>query len=150
VYVLVVQMGSILLSVAFILGPILVPWYLLPATEFLFTGWLKFTIVAGLYKVVAWLLVTIVIGGVLPALTALLNGITSAVSTNTDDYYGSAYLTYMAVAFVACVGAYMMKMVPNIANGLVSGQARIDTGTFGKGAVGQQLSNFIPSFGGKK
>jgi len=149
VYVLVVQMGSILLSVAFILGPILVPWYLLPATEFLFTGWLKFTIVAGLYKVVAWLLVTIVIGGVLPALTALLNGITSAVSTNTDDYYGSAYLTYMAVAFVACVGAYMMKLAPTIASGLISGQGRLNTDGFGKGLVGRGISNLIPGLGGK-
>jgi len=130
VFVLVVQTGSILLSIAFILGPLFIPWYLLPPTEFLFNGWLKFTIVAGLYKVVAWLLVTIVIGGALPGLTTLLQSV------------GTAYLTYMAVAFVCCLGVYLMRMAPAIANGLVSGQARIDLSSFGSGYVSGAVKAF--------
>lgn len=142
-YVLVVQMGSFLLNIAFILGPILIPWYLLQETAFLFTGWLKFTIVAGLYKVVAWTLVTIVISGLLPAVNTLLQNIAGMSGNNSDDYYGSAYLAYMAVAFVCCVGALMMKLAPSIASGVVSGHPSIGTSGFGGGFVGNQLSKII-------
>ena len=49
-FVMVIQLGSFLMAFAFCLGPVLIPWFLLPPTEFLFDGWLRFTIVAGLVQ----------------------------------------------------------------------------------------------------
>jgi type IV secretory pathway VirB6-like protein len=146
-FVLVTQMGSFLLAIAFILGPLLVPWYILPATEFLFTGWLKFTIVAGLYKVVAWTLVAIVLNGLLPAVTIIIQAVSDSSGAVSDDYYSTAYIAYMAVAFVCFVGAYMMVQAPSIANSLVSGHPSISPGGFGRGVVGSQLKS-IPGDAG--
>ena len=138
-FVVVIQLGSFLMALAFCLGPVLIPWFLLPATEFLFNGWLRFTVVAGLYKVVAWLMMTIVINGALPTLEAMANQVAQTSGLTGADYFATSVLPILGLAFVACVGAYLMWLVPGIAAGLVSGTGPSGAGGFGTGVIGRNL-----------
>lgn len=140
IFVVVVQFGSFLLDIAFCLGPVLIPWYVLPAGEFLFDGWLKFTVSAGLFKVVAWLMMAIVNSGVLPGIQSLVQQAATQNGTNSDAYYATNYLAMLALALVCGVGAYMMWQVPDIAKGLVSGGGAGGLGGFGKGVIGRKIT----------
>jgi hypothetical protein len=140
IFVVVVQFGSFLLDIAFCLGPVLIPWYVLPAAEFLFDGWLRFTISAGLFKVVAWLMMAIVYSGVLPGLQSLVQQAATQSGTNSDAYYATNYLAMLALALVCGVGAFMMWQVPDIAKSLVSGGAGGGLRGFGKGVMGNKLT----------
>lgn len=139
VFVVVVQFGSLLLSIALCLGPVLAPWYLLPATDFLFDGWLKFTVSAGLYKVVAWLMMAIVTRGVLPAIRSITEQAAAHAGSNPDAYYAANYLAACAMALVAGIGAYMMWQVPEIAKGLVTGSGGGGLGGFGRGFIARRV-----------
>lgn len=140
IFVVVVQFGSFLLDIAFCLGPVLIPWYVLPAGEFLFDGWLRFTISAGLFKVVAWLMMAIVYSGVLPGIQGLVQQTATQSGTNSDAYYATNYLAMLALALVCGVGAFMMWQVPDIAKSLVSGGAGGGLRGFGKGVIGNKLT----------
>jgi hypothetical protein len=140
IFVIVVQFGSFLLNVAFCLGPILIPWYVLPAGEFLFDGWLRFTISAGLYKVVAWLMMAIVYSGALPGIQNLVQQVATQNGTNSDAYYAANYLSMLALALICGIGAFMMWQVPDIARSLVTGGGGSGLGNFGKGMIGRRLT----------
>ncbi|MFM0307761.1 type IV secretion system protein [Paraburkholderia sp. RL17-383-BIF-A] len=140
IFVVVVQFGSFLLDIAFCLGPVLIPWYVLPAGEFLFNGWLRFTISAGLFKVVAWLMMAIVNGGVLPGIQSLVQQAAAQNGTNSDAYYATNYLAMLALALVCGVGAFMMWQVPDIARALVSGSGGGGSAGFGKGLIGRNVT----------
>jgi hypothetical protein len=140
IFVVVVQFGSFLLDIAFCLGPVLIPWYVLPAGEFLFDGWLCFTISAGLFKVVAWLMMAIVYSGVLPGIQGLVQQTATQSGANSDAYYATNYLAMLALALVCGVGAFMMWQVPDIAKSLVSGGAGGGLRGFGKGVMGNKLT----------
>ncbi|MDR5646446.1 type IV secretion system protein [Burkholderia cenocepacia] len=140
IFVVVVQFGSFLLDIAFCLGPVLIPWYVLPAGEFLFDGWLRFTISAGLFKVVAWLMMAIVNSGVLPGIQSLVQQAAAQNGTNSDGYYATNYLAMLALALVCGVGAFMMWQVPEIARALVTGGGGGAIKGFGKGAIGRQIT----------
>lgn len=51
-YLIILYMGSVVLSISLMLGPLLCPWTILTPTRFLFDGWLKFTIATSLYQIV--------------------------------------------------------------------------------------------------
>ncbi|AFT85990.1 type IV secretion system protein [Paraburkholderia phenoliruptrix] len=140
IFVVVVQFGSFLLDIAFCLGPVLIPWYVLPAGEFLFDGWLRFTISAGLFKVVAWLMMAIVYSGVLPGIQGLVQQTATQSGANSDAYYATNYLAMLALALVCGVGAFMMWQVPDIAKGLISGGGGAGLSNFGKGALGRRIT----------
>ncbi|SFT83901.1 type IV secretion system protein [Paraburkholderia aspalathi] len=140
IFVVVVQFGSFLLDIAFCLGPVLIPWYVLPVAEFLFDGWLRFTISAGLFKVVAWLMMAIVDSGVLPGIQSLVQQTATQSGTNSDAYYATNYLAMLALALVCGVGAFMMWQVPEIARALVTGGGGGGVKGFGKGAIGRQIT----------
>ncbi|WP_175684576.1 type IV secretion system protein [Burkholderia anthina] len=140
IFVVVVQFGSFLLDIAFCLGPVLIPWYVLPAGEFLFDGWLRFTISAGLFKVVAWLMMAIVYSGVLPGIQGLVQQTATQSGANSDAYYATNYLAMLALALVCGVGAFMMWQVPEIARALVTGGGGGGIKGFGKGAIGRQIT----------
>lgn len=140
IFVVVVQFGSFLLDIAFCLGPVLIPWYVLPAGEFLFDGWLKFTISAGLFKVVAWLMMAIVYSGALPGIQSLVQQAATQSGTNSDAYYATNYLAMLALALVCGVGAFMMWQVPEIARALVTGGGGGAAKGFGKGVIGRQIT----------
>lgn len=121
IFVVVVQMGSILLHIAFCLGPILVPWFVFPPTEFLFENWLRAVIGAGLYKVIAWIMMGLVMKGVVPGFNALLQKVAATNGVGSEIYYNTAYLALIALALVASIGAFLMWQVPAIASTYAGG-----------------------------
>lgn len=134
IFVVVVQMGSILLHIAFCLGPILVPWYVFPPTEFLFENWLRAVIGAGLYKVIAWIMMGLVMKGVVPGFQNLLQKVATTNGVGSEIYYNTAYLSLIGLALVASIGAFFMWQVPQIASAYAGGGGASLKG-FGKGAI---------------
>jgi hypothetical protein len=140
-YIVFVQMGGLLLDLAFMIGPVLIPWYVLPAGEFMFDSWLRFTISAGLYKVIATAMMALTAATV-PTMQALVSQVQNDNGVPSDAYYGTAYLAAIGLAIVAILGTWMMWQVPDIAGRLVAG----GTGASARG-LPKALAQFLP--GGK-
>lgn len=116
IYVLVNMLGDILVFIGLAIGPILIPWLLWEAAAFLFDGWLRFMIAAGLIKVVS--------AAMLKLTQGVLDGLTEATRTVGESMLTDAGIDILAsvimVLFAVFVGV-LMWLVPTIANGLVSG-----------------------------
>lgn len=137
-YIVFVQMGGLLLDLAFMIGPVLIPWYVLPAGEFMFDSWLRFTISAALYKVIATAMMALTAATV-PSMQALVSQVQNSNGVPSDAYYGTAYLAAIGLAVVAILGTWMMWQVPDIAGRLVGGS----TGASARG-LPKALTQFMP------
>ncbi len=114
IYLGIYLMSMTLLSIAFALGPVFLPWLLLRPATFLFEGWIRFTLVAALYQVIGIVVVTLV--------SRMHEPMMASMGTAIDPASGAFNFYYFAAAFlVAGVSAMLMLQVPAIANGLVSG-----------------------------
>ena len=124
----VLSFASIILAKAF--APIMIPFLLIPATAFIFNSWLKFFITALLVKCV---------------FMKLCDSIINSIQTVAQEVYispdvdGMALVTANFVVYVCLVGmaglaAYLMTMVPSIANGLMSGSS-VGSGFKGVGVI---------------
>lgn len=112
IYVGQLIMSQIMVNIGLIMAPILVPWIMWESTSFLFHGWVKFMIVAGVQKIVGALL----FGLTASMVTHVTTLATSATATPSLNFY------YYAAAFlVVALMAFMMMQITSIANGLVSG-----------------------------
>jgi type IV secretory pathway VirB6-like protein len=138
-FVVVIQLGSFLLNISFCLGPVLIPWLVLPQVSYLFDGWLRFTIIAGLYKVVAWILMTLIIKGALPSINAMVQTVATTSASSGADYFASNVITILGLAFVCAIGAFFMWQAPGIASAIVSGAGGVATKGFGGGVIGRGL-----------
>lgn len=105
---------QVMIKIALIMMPIMVPWIILDSTAFLFNGWLKFTIIAGLSKVVGALIFGIT---QMPVQEAVK--IASEASSWSD--LPSVLLAYTTAFLVIGVMAMLMLQVTSIASALVSG-----------------------------
>jgi len=114
IYLGIYLMSMVLLSIAFALGPVFLPWLLVRPASFLFDGWVRFTLVAALYQVIGIVVVTLVSRMHEP----MMAGTGAAIDPASDvfNFY------YFAAAFLLSgVSAMLMLQVPSIANALVSG-----------------------------
>ncbi|MCA3070045.1 MAG: type IV secretion system protein [Rhodocyclaceae bacterium] len=114
IYLGIYLMSMTLLSIAFALGPVFLPWLLVRPASFLFDGWLRFTLVAALYQVVGILVVTLVSRMHEPMMEGMGGAIDTASGTFNFYYFAAAFL-------LSGVSAMLMLQVPSIANALVSG-----------------------------
>lgn len=117
----VIAHGSIVLALA--MAPIMVPWLIVPAMSWVFDSWLKFTIGAGMIKIVGAFMLSFT--------SALMNGMANLSNTiripgNADwmSVTGVHVIFYMGLALVAFLAAYLSMMIPGLASGLVSGSAK--------------------------
>lgn len=108
-------MSQITVNIALIVAPIFVPWILWDATSFLFHGWLKFMIVAGIQKVVGALLFGMT-AAMIPAVTKIAS---DAGATGSVNFYA-----YSAAFILIGLMAQLMVQVNGIASGLVSGMGK--------------------------
>ena len=107
-------MSMNLLSIAFALGPVFLPWLLLRPASFLFDGWLRFTLVAALYQVVGIIVVTL--------LSRMHEPVMEGMGSAIDGESGTFNFYYFVAAFLLSgVSAMLMLQVPSIANALVNG-----------------------------
>lgn len=111
-YVFVLNAGQLMMYVGLGLGPILIPFLLIPKLSFLFDGWLKFMISASLYKVVAVMVGLLAIGTL-----NVIVGYANAASTSDESII---FLSLM-VLFFAMLGKQMMGLADNMASSLASG-----------------------------
>jgi hypothetical protein len=107
----VIAFGLIASAVCGLLGPIFVPFFVVPKLEWLFWGWLKSFIQYSLIPVVAIAFLMIFEQFVFRYVTTLPPTITSA-------EYGVYALQAVAVIATFCVG---MVMVPSLTNSIFSG-----------------------------
>lgn len=135
VYMLVVNLGAVLIGVAMTLGPILVPWFLIPPGSFLFDGWLRFMITAGLMKVVGAVLMTIVNAAILVA-----KGYVDTTIAHIEDVTTVDTFAMIVICIITCIGVFLMWQAPIIAAGLVSGASKTSPKGFGEGMVGRKIA----------
>lgn len=111
IYMAVGVYSQFMIVVALTLGPIMIPWLLLPATSFIFDGWLRFLIIASLTKVIGAMLIGIT--------HSVLSNVISNVqmATGYDVLMASAMLAFLMSLLVA----YLMAQIPSIAASLISG-----------------------------
>lgn len=147
---IVLSFGSIILAKAF--APIMIPFLMIPATSFIFDGWLRFFLSALLMKAVG--------GFFMKVCDTLISNMTQvaesvALSTNMDGLtlITANFVVYVCLVAMAGLSAYLMTMVPGIANGLINGSA-MSTGFSGLGVITNGAAfrglNRMTTVGGKK
>ena len=113
-FVFVLNAGQMMMYVGLGLGPVLIPFLLIPKLSFLFDGWLKFMISASLYKVVA-----VIVGLLSLGVIDVVVEYSKNVSTGKENII---FLSLM-VLFFALLGRQMMGLADNIATSLATGGA---------------------------
>lgn len=110
--------GSIMLATA--LAPLMVPFILVPSLGFIFDGWLRFTLSAAMIKVVGAFMI-----GLTDQLMYGLVKLSEKVALPANADYSSImitnYIVYAGLVLLAGLSAYLMTMVPGLAQGLLSG-----------------------------
>jgi type IV secretory pathway VirB6-like protein len=107
----VVAFGAIGQAVCFILGPLFLPWFLVPKLDFLFWGWLKAVLQFSFYKVVAAIVIEIVAQFQLTILSP-----TAATASMSD------FILDWPIRAAAClISVLLIFHVPGITNSIFSG-----------------------------
>lgn len=130
-YFAILVTSQVTISIALILAPIFVPFLLFPRASFMFDGWLRFTIGAGLMKVVGLVMAEIT-GAFMSSLAGLSTQLRAQdapplslnIATNLTDIGNSFSVDifmYFTMVLLAILSLYLMAQVPTIATGLVSG-----------------------------
>ncbi len=114
VAMIVVAFGIIATAVCVLLGPIFIPFFIVPHLDWLFWGWLKCFIQYAFYQVVA-AAVVFIIGNVLTAFMSLQNGRPIPVSEQ------GALVAPLFIVIIASV--YALIKVPMLTSHIFSGSA---------------------------
>jgi type IV secretory pathway VirB6-like protein len=102
--------SQVMIIIALILGPVLIPWLLLQSTSFLFDGWLRFLIISALTKVVGAIMIA-VSAKVLDAVVMNISG---------ADFKTQIISAMMAMLFSLLI-VYLMSQIPSIASSIIQG-----------------------------
>lgn len=106
--------SQVMVQIGFMVMPIMVPWLVLESTAFLFDGWLKFMISAGLTKIVG----AIIFGMSTDLLTAVVSLANQAGSSQVANFG-----LYSSIMILTALLAYLMLQTTSIAHGLMHGNA---------------------------
>lgn len=117
---IVLAHGSIMLAVA--MAPIMVPFILVPALGWIFDGWLKFTIGAGMIKVVGTFMIAFT-DQLMDGLATLSEKVKLPENTDFATLTTTNLVVMMGLVLLAFMATYMMIQVPQLATGLLSGSA---------------------------
>ena len=117
---IVLAHGSIILAVA--LAPIMIPFMLAPALSFIFDGWLRFTLGAGMIKVVGAFMIGFT-DKIMDGLVGLSSKVAVPPNADYSTIYASSLVVYCGLVLMAGLCAYLMMQVPSLATGLLSGSA---------------------------
>lgn len=112
-YFALVSLSFVLVKIALVLAPIFIPWLLLPATSFIFMGWLRFLIGAALYQVIG----AAVIFFSQNLLTNTAKLIAEAGGTFPESLFAAIAMAALQVTILA-----LIIKVPEIARQLSMGQ----------------------------
>jgi type IV secretory pathway VirB6-like protein len=109
----VIAFGLIATAVCGLLGPIFVPFFIVPKLDWLFWGWLKSFIQYSFIPVVA-------VAFLMIFEQFIYRYVTTLPPTITSDEYGVYALQAVAVIGTFCVG---MTLVPSLTNSIFSGSS---------------------------
>lgn len=109
----VISYGFVALSVVILLGPLFIPFYIVPSLEWLFWGWLKAFLQFAFYQVVAY------------AVTFLFGSLLITFLDNNPPPFDGPRLAYLLFpfAFVLLAFVYGMLQVPTLTAQIFSGRA---------------------------
>lgn len=141
---IVLSFASVILAKSF--APLMIPFMLLPATEFIFNSWIKFFISALLVKCVGAFFIK-VCESIISSITTVSQSVYMAPDIDGLSLITANFVVYVCLVGMAGLAAYLMTMVPGIANGLMSGSA-IATGFKGVGVItnGHAIRGGLKSF----
>lgn len=105
-------LSQVMLSIGLIVAPIMIPWLVIEQTAFLFHGWLKFVIVAGMQKVV---------GAILLGMSAGLLDVVAKLANSAEASPAFDATSYLVAALLSLLMAFLMLQIPAIASALISG-----------------------------
>jgi type IV secretory pathway VirB6-like protein len=111
-FVFVLNAGQVMLYIGLALGPLLIPFLLIPNLSFLFNGWLRFMISAALYKIIAVLVALLALGTIDQVATY-----SSSMATKDESII---FLSLM-VLFFAMLGKQLMGLADNMSSSLATG-----------------------------
>ena len=125
VAVFVVCFGDVAVSVCVMLGPLFIPWFIVPKMDWLFWGWFRAFLQFGFYKVVASAVLTIIAAAAntVPRYLPKIGGAGPAPSPN-----GFEFLPTVIFALVAIL---VLFKVPMLTANIFSGSAGSDGGVIG-------------------
>lgn len=106
---------QVMVEIALLVMPIMVPFIMLEKTSFIFEGWIKFLITAGFVKIAGATLFGILLGSVEQSINFANNAI-QQVSGSAIAFY-----VYSTLLLITVLMAYIMLQTQQIGNALVSG-----------------------------
>ncbi|CUT17421.1 MULTISPECIES: type IV secretion system protein [Candidatus Ichthyocystis] len=118
-YVIVLYMGGVLLSVSLMLGPILFPWLLIKPCQFIFQGWLKFTISASLYQIVGSSMSYIC--------RASIKHLDQLHKTLIPGYISPDQTILILIMIICFIFLTLFWQIPDICRGIISGGMNISS-----------------------
>lgn len=154
-YIAIYAYAMMLFAVGMMLGPIMIPWKLLSPFSYIADGWMKFMVLAGMYKVVALAiihineLIAIGVSDTMLAKQGVTNGVINGFLSGTRPLnlsdtavvwanIESAPLQHMffsiAMLLFALLSFYMLMKVSEITSALLSG-AGGGAMNFGRGGM---------------
>ncbi|MBU1666539.1 MAG: type IV secretion system protein [Gammaproteobacteria bacterium] len=122
IYIFVVLMADVLVVVGLTLGPIMIPFYLMPVLSFLFDGWLRFMITAGFFKLVA----TVMLGltyNLVKELTITSKSLADTSNQLTAGVWVGDLMSLLLAVVISILTLLLMWQVPSIAAALTQGNA---------------------------
>lgn len=136
VFFIVALASQFMVTIAIILGPVFIPWLLLPVSTFVFDGWLRFLISAALWKVLAAIIVGITSG----VFQSLAGKAEAAAKAGSSANYGEVMLASFIAGLTALLAAYLLLQIPSIAAALAGGGTGVYSARIPRraGKVGQQ------------
>lgn len=128
----VIAVSQVLFAIAVVLGPILIPFMLLPPLSGLATGWLNYLIYTGFVKVVGVVMIVFMSG-----FTESLLKMTYSTENGLD--WGG----YVGATVIVVLMAFLATMIMEIASGIVGGsplRGVLNTGTKAASGTGSKLA----------
>lgn len=122
----------VMMQIGLAVGPIMIPFMVLRQTEFVFDGWLKFMISAGM----TFLVISLLTGMMVAAMTSLMGAYTSqpgALGFSSLLTLHGLLPTLLAGTAIGMLTAHLMMKAPDIAQSLISG------GSEGIGKLGMNM-----------
>lgn len=106
--------SMVLVKIALIIAPVLIPWAMFNISAFLFVGWLRFFVTASLYKVVG--------AAVLFFASKILGGFSAIAMTGSTGFLATT-LAALSIASLTISISALVVMIPRISQQLVSAPA---------------------------
>ena len=112
--IVVIAFGFIATAVCVLVGPIFIPFFIVPKLEWLFWGWLKAFIQYAFYQVIAAAVVFIIANLILGTLNLQQNGTISTLQL--IEFFPVLFITFLA-------SIYALLKVPALTNHIFSGSS---------------------------